>query len=74
MTLEFRDTITDEKGKIDACFGEMQDCADPLILGFPEIARWGLDIDEDDDRHIWVTFKKVGATVLAEVPETEPGR
>ena len=41
LTLEFRDTVTAEVGRIDACFGEMQDCADPLILGLPEIARWG---------------------------------
>ena len=35
--------------KLEATFGEMKDCADPIILGFPDLARNGYQVEEDDD-------------------------
>jgi hypothetical protein len=52
----------------------MADCADAIILGFPELARFGYQVEEDDDGHIWVHFHKLGVTILAETPDQEPAR
>ena len=70
------DTVSGKTSRLEAAFGEMSDCADPVILGFPELARFGYQVEEeeDDDGHIWVHFTKLGVTVLAETPDLEPTR
>ena len=74
VTLDLKDSVTGHAASLEACFGEMAECADPLILGFPELARFGYAVEEDDDGHIWVTLSKLGITLLAETPEMEPCR
>ena len=49
-----------------ASFGEMDDCADPILVGFLDLAGFGYSIREDDDGHIWVTIEKLGVTCLVE--------
>ena len=73
LTLELSDSLTGHKGIMEACFAEMADCADPIIVGFPGLARFGYSIDEDDDGHIWVTLRNLGVTLLAETPDREAG-
>ena len=52
-------------------FAEMKDCADGLILGFPDLARFGYHVVEDEDGHIWISFSKLGVTLLAEAPKED---
>ena len=66
--LDLPDTLSGKMGRLEACFGEMPDCADAIILGFPELARYGYQVEEDDDGHVWVHFHKLGVTMLAETP------
>ena len=68
------DTVSGKGSKLEACFGEMADCADAIILGFPELARFGYQVEEDDDGHIWVHFHKLGVIILAETPDQGPAR
>jgi hypothetical protein len=72
--LDLLDTISGKDSRLEACFGELADCADPIIPGFPELARFGYQVEEDDDGHIWVQFHKIGVTLLAETPDQEPAR
>ena len=72
--LELPDTVSGKMGKLEACFGEMNDCADAIILGFPELARYGYQVEEDDDGHVWVHFHKLGVTMLAETPDLDAVR
>ena len=74
LQLEMFDSLIGHAGVMEACFAEMADCADPIIVGFPDLARFGYSIEEDDDGHIWVTLRKLGVTLLAETPDQEPGR
>ena len=72
--LDLPDALRGKAGRLEACFGEMPDCADAIILGFPELARFGYQVEEDDDGHVWVHFHKLGVTMLAETPDSEPTR
>ena len=74
IELGLLDTLSGKTGKLEACFGEMNDCADAIILGFLELARYGYQVEEDDDGHIWVHFHKLGVTMLAETPDLESAR
>ena len=31
------------------CFGELAESSDPMLIGFPDLARYGYEIQEDDD-------------------------
>ena len=60
------DTLTGHMEVMEASFGEMDDCADPILVGFLDLAGFGYSIREDDDGHIWVTVEKLGVTCLVE--------
>ena len=72
--LDLPDALSGKMWRLEACFGEMPDCADAIILGFPELARFGYQVEEDDDGHVWVHFHKLGVTMLAETPDPEATR
>jgi len=71
LNLSF-DEVSDGRGKprrvsTEVDFAELEGASDMLLLGFPQIAEWGLNITRDDDGHVWVEFTKLGVTVLSEV-------
>ena len=47
-------------------FAELDNAADALLIGFPEIVSWGCKFFDDPDGNIWVDFTKLGFCVLAE--------
>ena len=47
-------------------FAELDNAADALLIGFPEIVAWGCRFFDDADGNIWVDFTKLGFSVLAE--------
>jgi len=66
------DEVSDGRGKprrvsTEVDFAELEGASDMLLLGFPQIAEWGLNITRDDDGHVWVEFSKLGVTLLSEV-------
>ena len=68
LTLTFRDATSDKTAMTDACFLEMENSSDALLLGFPELSNIGYSVYSDDDGVIWVSFLKLGVSLLAEVP------
>ena len=74
VSMDLQDSLSGAQGKFEVCFAEMDECADALIIGFPDLARFGYSVEEDDDGHIWVSFAKLGVTLLAEVPDAEQSR
>ena len=60
------DTLTGHMEVMEASFGEMDDCADPILVGFLDLAGFGYSIREADDGHIWVTIEQLGVTCLVE--------
>ena len=70
-TLSLQDALSGADGVMEVCFAEMADCADAMIIGFPDLARFGYMVEEDDDGHIWVNLAKLGITMLAETPQAE---
>ena len=47
-------------------FGELDEASDALLLGFPDIAKLDTRFYIDDDENVWVEFRKLGVTTLAE--------
>ena len=47
-------------------FAELENAADALLIGFPEIVSWGCRFYDDADGNIWVDFTRLGFTALAE--------
>ena len=59
---------TGELVEVEAEFGELEDAADALLLGFPQALAWGAAFAKDVDGHVWVEFRTLGVTLLAEGP------
>ena len=51
---------------IPVLFAELDNAADALLIGFPEIVAWGCRFFDDSDGNIWVDFTKLGFCCLAE--------
>ena len=49
-------------------FGELPEGSDALLLGYPLLAEWGYHTYKDDDDVLWVGFKGLGVTLVAENP------
>ena len=47
-------------------FGELAGISENMIIGFPTLAQWGFTLDSDADGNVWVEFRKLGVTMLAE--------
>ena len=54
--------------EVEIGFAELADASDCLLVGFPTLAMWGFSVDEDADGHLWVEFRRLGITLLAERP------
>jgi len=48
---------------------ELDNAADALLIGFPDIVRWGIRFFKDADNNIWVDFTNLGFMTLAEGPK-----
>jgi len=48
---------------------ELDNAADVLLIGFPDIVRWGIRFFKDADDNIWVDFTNLGFMTLAEGPK-----
>ena len=59
---------------MEVSFGEMEQASEGLILGWPDMVRYGFGTEEDDDGNIWVEFRKLGVTLLSETPDCDPMR
>ena len=55
---------------VQVLFAELENAADALLIGFPEIVAWGCKFFDDEDGNIWVDFTKLGCCALAESKET----
>ena len=51
---------------IPILFAELENAADALLIGFPEIVAWGCRFYDDADGNVWVDFTRLGFTALAE--------
>ena len=51
---------------LEVLFAELDNAADALLIGFPEIVSWGCRFFDDQDGNVWVDFTKLGFCVLAE--------
>ena len=51
---------------VEVDFAELQGASDTLLLGFPQLAEWGLVLSKDEDGYVWVEFPKLGVTLLSE--------
>ena len=49
-------------------FGEMDQCADTMLVGWKQLAEWGFATEVDDEGDNWVVFKKLGLRFMAETP------
>ena len=47
-------------------FGELDGISENMMIGFPTLAEWGMNLDSDADGNVWVEFRKLGVTMLAE--------
>ena len=61
---------TAEAPVIPVLFAELENAADALLVGFPEIVAWGCKFFDDSDGNIWVDFTKLGFCCLAESKST----
>ena len=50
---------------------ELDDAADALLIGFPDICKWGISFYDDVDGNIWVNFSRLGFLCLAEGPKAK---
>jgi len=50
-------------------FSELPEGSDALLLGYPLLAEWGYHTYKDDDDVLWVEFKSLGVTLVAESPQ-----
>ena len=51
-------------------FGELERAADPLLIGFPQLARWGFELSVDAGGKIWVTLAAFDVRFVAMSPVT----
>ena len=58
---------TSPKLQIEAI--ELDNAADALLIGFPDIAKWGIGFSKDVDGNVWVNFSRLGFMCLAEGPK-----
>ena len=65
------DIETGHEAMMEVNFGELAEASDALLIGFPDLARYGFQIHEDEDGLVWVTLAKLGVTMLAEIPERD---
>ena len=52
-------------------FVELDGASDAMLMGFPTLTDLGFALDRDVDGHVWVSLRKLGVTLLAEVPNDE---
>ena len=71
VKLGFTDVTTANEEKFEVCFAECADSADAMLIAFPDLARMGYAIEDDDDGYIWITLRKLGVTLQAEVPDRD---
>ena len=57
---------TKEAPVMPVLFAELDNAADALLIGFPEIVSWGCRFFDDQDGNIWVDFTRLGFCALAE--------
>ena len=57
------------KVDVEIQFGELENASDPILIGFPDIIRWGCKFFADADGHSWVSFENLGFSVLTERPD-----
>jgi len=68
----FLDPVSEDGGKvsepvaIELEMGELGGAADALLMGFPEIAKFGCRFYDDEDGNLWVDFTRLGVVLLAE--------
>ena len=74
VRLSFTDILSGHEGKCEVTFTECADAADCMLIAFPDLVRLGFGIEDDDDGLVWVTLKKVGVTLLAEIPDRDGPR
>ena len=48
---------------------ELDQASDALLIGFPDIVRWGIGFFDDVDGNVWVNFSRLGFMCLAEGPK-----
>ena len=54
---------------LDIEFGELENASDPMLIGFPDIIKWGCKFTVDADGNAWVSFENLGFSVLTERPD-----
>ncbi len=52
-------------------FAELENAADALLIGCPEIVTWGCRFFDDQDGNVWVDFTRLGFCVLAESKQSQ---
>ena len=52
----------------------MDDCSDPILIGFPDLLQFNFGLYEDEDGVAWAGFGRLGISMLVNVPTYEPGR
>ena len=55
-----------EAPSLPILIAELENAADALLIGFPEIVAWGCRFFDDADGNVWVDFARLGFTALAE--------
>ena len=58
--------VPSEAPEVEVVFAELEDAADALLIGFPELVSWGVHFYDDSDGNIWVEFKRLGIFTLAD--------
>ena len=71
LGLEF-ETLSPDGGtaaaapEVEVTFAELDEAADALLIGFPELVSWGVRFYDDSDGNIWIDFEKLGICALAD--------
>ena len=55
-----------QTAELPVAFGELSGISENMIIGLPTLAQWGMALDSDADGNVWVEFRKLGITMLAE--------
>ena len=71
VELGFTDAEQGNSEKISVNFVELEGASDAMLMGFPTLTDLGYALDRDDDGHVWVSLRKLGVTLLAEMPSDE---
>ena len=50
----------------EVAFGELEDAADAILIGFPELLKWEPAFCSDAEGNVWVELRALGVTLLAE--------